>query len=127
MLTFYATDGRVHLTLAAQLLGAHLNVSLFGGEKPHIGAVAVAEPRPSLSNPTEISTSCSVITRLAHKEDELARSVASTLARELNTVVCVACGIHLPDISPDEIRLVLRLCEALTKELIASLPNEYTA
>lgn len=113
MLTLREASGRVSLTLTAQRLGLDLSVCLFGGDVPHIGAVAVAQPRPSLRNAEENSASCSVITLTGHKEDEPARATALFLAQKLNVAVTVACGIHLHDITLEEIREVMRLCGTL--------------
>ncbi|MBN2666725.1 MAG: hypothetical protein JXR67_09460, partial [Bacteroidales bacterium] len=56
------------------LIGKDLLVAIWGGEKPHIGAVSVAQPRPSLKDPKRVSSTASVICILGHKEDELAKA-----------------------------------------------------
>ena len=43
-------EGSYDLEASGQWLGPDLLVAIWGGEKPHIGAVAVAQPRPSLKN-----------------------------------------------------------------------------
>jgi hypothetical protein len=53
--------------------GDDVVVVLGGGERPHIGALAVAIPRPSLADPEQTSSTSSVITLLGHKDDELYR------------------------------------------------------
>lgn len=113
MLILAESSGRVNLRLTADWLGSDLHVTLTGGDRPHIGAVALAQPRPSLCDAENISASCSVLTLCGHKEDELARHLALALAATLNTVVCVTCGIHLDAITPDEIREVSRLSDAM--------------
>ena len=75
-------------------VGSDLLVCIYGGEKPHIGAVAAAHPRPSLKDPAVMSATSSVICYTAHKEDELARHAAEKLAAALNTRVVVTAGIH---------------------------------
>lgn len=120
MLILTESCGRVNLTLTADWLGHDLHVNLTGGEKPHIGAVALAQPRRSLCG-METSASCSVLTLCGHKEDELARHVALALATVLNTVVCVLCGIHLSAITPDEIREVQRLSDSMVQAVIPTL------
>jgi hypothetical protein len=75
-------------------IGNDLLVSIYGGDKPHIGAVAAAHPRPSLENPAVVSATASVICYTAHKEDDLAKRAAEILAAILNTRVVVTAGIH---------------------------------
>ncbi len=89
-------------------VGSDLLVCISGGEKPHIGAVAAAHPRPSLKDPAVMSATSSVICYTAHKEDELARHAAEKLAAALNTRVVVTAGIHWDNLSEAGIRQVVK-------------------
>lgn len=102
-------------------MGVDLSVMLFGGDRPHIGAVAVSQSRPSLQYADKTSSSTSVITLLGHKEDQLACEVASRLAVKTEATVSVACGIHLDDITPDEIRTTCQLVDQVVEELVTLL------
>lgn len=113
--------GRVRLCLTCTRLGRDLAVTLAGGEREHIGAVAVSLPRPSLAEGGGRSASTSVITLPGHKEDDLARAVAARMAAALDAVVCVACGIHLDAIRPAELRDVQDLADELVGEALARL------
>lgn len=63
-----STDsGSYDLSANIQEIGNDLLVSVRGGEKPHIGAVAISEPRASLKDPTMTSASTSVFCCLGHK------------------------------------------------------------
>ena len=104
----------IKITLIAVKLGNDFNISIFGGNKPHIGAAALAVPRRSLAEPEKISASVSNITVTGHKEDELARRAAAMLAARFNCVVCVACGIHIDAAEKAQISLI----EQLTLEAI---------
>ena len=117
MISFTETEGTLTLTVTAQPMGQGLNVSLFGGDDPHIGAVALAEPRPSLRGDGGSGASCSVLTRLGHKEDELARRVALDLAAHMGIVVCVVCGIHIRGADEESIRGALVLADRLVGRL----------
>lgn len=111
--------GRVNVTFSALYLGKDLAVCLYGGDTPYIGAVAVARPRPGLGGPDdEPSAVCSVIALAGNKEDELARSVAMTMAGELGVTVSVSCGIHLDGASAEEIRQALQLGEQLVRDFL---------
>jgi gallate decarboxylase subunit D len=113
--------GRVAVRLTAARLGADLALTISGGDRPHIGAVAVSQPRPSLLGGGGTSTTTSVIALLGHKEDELARQVAARVALATAGTVCVACGIHLEAISAAELEDVRALAEELATELLVRL------
>jgi hypothetical protein len=74
-----------------------------GGTHPHVGAVAVAQPRPSLRGDGSLSSTASVIALLGHKEDELARWAALMLASRLNSTVTVTAGLHVDGATPEQI------------------------
>ncbi len=113
MITVSDQAGRIAVTLAVQQMGKDVNVSLYGGDVPHIGAVALAQPRESLKGDGKIAASCSVLTLCGHKEDELAKYVAVTLAKRLRANVCVACGIHVEEITEQEIGVVFEIVNRL--------------
>ncbi len=113
--------GRLRLRLAAERLGDDLCASLTGGERPHVGAVAVSQARPSHSGGGRRSASTSVITLLGHEEDELARAVAARLASALGGTVSLTCGIHLDGILPEELEGVQQLAGELVTALLAAL------
>lgn len=94
-------------------IGEDLLVTIYGGEIPHIGAVAAAHPRPSLKDPTRMSATASVICFTAHKEDELAKQAAEKLAAGLNTRVVVTAGIHWDNLSKKEIDQIMANCRHL--------------
>ena len=113
--------GRVALRMVCVPMGRDLAVALDGGDRAHIGAVAVSQARPSHEPDGGISATTSVITLPGHKEDDLARAVATRLATGLDATVCVACGIHLDAIQSEEIKKVLELAEELSGEALARL------
>ena len=117
-------EGAYDLEASVRLIGQDLLVAIWGGEKPHIGAVAVAQPRPSLKDPEVMSATASVICLPGHKEDELAKAVSEILAAALNTSVVVTAGIHWDNISKDGIQKVIensKILVDLILERIASL------
>jgi hypothetical protein len=60
-------------------IGEDLLVAIWGGERPHIGAVAVAQLRPSLRDQSAVSATASVFCYVAHKEDDIAKEAAESL------------------------------------------------
>lgn len=113
-----------NLSASIRLIGEDVLVAIWGGEKPHIGAVAVAQPRPSLKDPEVTSASASVICRVGHKEDELVKAAAEILAAVLETQVVVTAGIHWDNLAPEAIQHVVRNSEILVEMILAELAAE---
>ena len=103
------------MSLTTQLIGSDLIVSIFN-KQGHIGAVAVAEFDSKAKR-----ASTSVITRLGHKDDQIAYNAAYRLCRLLRKPVCAIAGIHLDDISKEEIALITRNCDALLSKCIKAI------
>lgn len=102
-------------------MGEDVCLVLTGGDRPHCGAVAVAQVRESLSTRGKLSSTVSNITLLGHKEDVLARRLASRVAVAVAANAVVCCGIHLDDISADEITAILDAADDMTNEAIEGL------
>ena len=66
----------------------------------------------------------SVLTLRGHREDELAERVAARVASRMETTVCVACGIHVEAIRPEELTEVLAMAEDLTEHLLERLRDQ---
>jgi gallate decarboxylase subunit D len=108
-------------------IGNDLLVSIFGGQRPHIGAVAVALPRPSLKDPKVRSATASVFCYPGHKEDVIAKEAAERLSAALDTNVTVTAGAHWDNIDQSGIRTVLKsnrqLIEMIIKRISGSFPE----
>lgn len=105
------------LEAVAVRCGDDLAVVIGGGEKQHIGAVAVGIPRPSLKDKNVVSASASVLCLTGHKEDLLARSAALELAQLLGHTVTVTVGLHIDDASAESITML----EANFQELLRQI------
>lgn len=121
MICISEASGRIKVELTCIPMGKDLCVVICGGDFPHLGAMAVAQARASLADPTRVSSSASVITLIGHKEDALAKDVADKVCIQLNKNVVTCCGIHLDNVSDDEIKLVSGLVEKLIQDLITRL------
>jgi hypothetical protein len=110
--------GRFKIEANAILVGEDLIVSIWGGPGPHVGAVAMAVPRPSLRNPDVISATSSILTRVGHKEDDIVKKVSERLSSALGKVVVVSAGIHWDDITNDEINIIRLVCDEMTCRLV---------
>lgn len=120
---FYsAGTGKCRADLMAAVTGDGLVVQLYGGDKPHVGAVAISLPRPSRANAAEISCSTSVIPLLGHKDDEVAKPVAEKIAKAVNQPVVVIAGIHVDNATLEEIEKIVENCHEAARRFIAGLP-----
>ncbi|MCF8095267.1 MAG: hypothetical protein K9J79_07890 [Desulfobacteraceae bacterium] len=117
-------SGQFDITAEAVWIGADLLVIIHGGERPHIGAVAAAQPRHSLKNPENLSATSSVLTYLGHKEDTLAKTASETIAVALNTNVVVTAGIHWDMIGEADIETVMENSQNLIANMIQRLKRE---
>lgn len=114
-------EGAYDLEASVKLIGQDLLVAIWGGEKPHIGAIAVAQPRPSLKDPAITGATASVFCFLGHKEDEPAKAASEILAAALNTKVVVTAGIHWDRISEQGIRKVIRNVQILVDLILEKI------
>ncbi len=109
--------GRYQIHATAMLIGDDLLVAIWGGTKPHIGAVAVALPRPSLADPQITSSTSSVFTLLGHKEDKVVKMVSEHLSARLEKNVVVTAGIHWDDLPEEAIEEIVHNCRELADEI----------
>ncbi len=123
--TINTTEGEYDLSAGVSLIGKDLMVVIWGGEKPHIGAVAMAQPRPSLKDPKVTSATASVFCYVGHKEDELSKAAAEILAATLNTNVVVAAGIHWDNIKPEDIQRIIDNSKILVDQILNRIPKEF--
>jgi len=101
-----------------QSLGDDLLVSVWGGTRPHIGAVGIAVPRPGLADPCRTSATSSNYTFLGHKEDALVKQVSEALAAALDRNVVVTAGLHWDGLAPRDLELIADLTRQLTEKII---------
>jgi hypothetical protein len=119
--------GAYDLTASVRIIGSDLLIAIWGGEKPHIGAVAVAQPRPSLKNPDVTSSSASVFCFIGHKEDDLAKAAAEIISATLNTAVVVAAGIHWDNLAEDAILRIIKNSEILVDMILQRCVAEFSS
>lgn len=110
--------GRIEIDSKSIMVGKDLCVIISGGDSPHIGCVTLSVPRPSLSDSNRLSSTTSVLNLLGHKDDEAAKYVSHTLSSKLNKNVVVTCGIHVDNITTEEITVVINLLKELTDLLL---------
>jgi hypothetical protein len=109
------TAGRAVVRLAAVQAGPDWVVAIYGGDGPHVGAVALAGPggggggrHISLPN---------------HREGGPASAAAAELARSLGAAVSVSCGVHMDGATREEIALVEEAIGILARDLAREIKS----
>ena len=110
-------EGRTRVSLTASNLGGDLIVSIYN-ENAHIGAVAVGE-----YDHKEKRASVSVITRLGHKDDALAQQAAHAISKATKKPVCVIAGVHIDNITGEEIDKILENSALAVEQFVTSTDN----
>jgi len=108
--------GRLKVELRAEYQGSGLVVRIFNAAA-HIGAVAVAD-----YDSRENRAFSSVITLPGHRDDEVAKKQAHLIAKHTKKPVCVIAGLHLDDITKDEILGFQTEVDRLIQSFIKQLP-----
>lgn len=122
-----AGAGRTQVCLRLADTGQGVEILLTGGHSPHIGAVVMALPRPSLAEGGAPSCDTFVLPVPGHKDFIPAEHVAAIFSKALAVPVVVTCGIHSDSMSGEEIGLVLSnvdgLCRAGLAGMAAACPD----
>jgi hypothetical protein len=109
------TISRLILVLESKVIGDDLLITLTGG-KEHIGAAALAYTDSG-------RTTVSVMTAPGHKEEEIAMRGAKIISKALNKTVLFSAGIHLDQISINEIYEIENACVEIIQEYIQTYSN----
>lgn len=110
-------SGRTRLRLTWQRRGSDLHVHI-GGGRDHIGAAALVGQDRS-DEPYG-----RVLAVPPHKEDQIVLRAAQRLHGAIGGNVCVTGGVHLDDITRDEITLVLQDVEEGIEQLVRMIRGE---
>lgn len=109
------------LTLQGYKIGEEYCLHVSGGERPHIGCVVLAVPRPSLCNPDAISATSSVLNVTGHKDEYICRQLAEAVAKRKNTVTVCTGGFHMDGITTEQIQELMDCIKYLAEEELECL------
>lgn len=98
-------------------IGEDYCVQVGGGERPHIGCVVLATPRPSLLGDGTLSATSSVLNVVGHKDEEVCRYIAEEIAKKKNAITVCTGGIHMDHIAAEQIQELLNAVRELAEEL----------
>lgn len=105
-------EGRTKVSLSVYYMGSDPIVYIYN-ENAHIGAVAIGEYDDKTGR-----ASTSVTTRLGHKDDVIAQESAYLISKYTKGPSCVIAGVHLDDITEEEIREFLESTDSLVRDFL---------
>ncbi|MFA4886526.1 MAG: hypothetical protein WC601_12280 [Desulfotomaculaceae bacterium] len=118
---FSAGEGKYKITLIATITEEGLVAQIFGGEKPHLGAIALSTPRQSLADPEQVSCSTIVIPLPGHKDDQVAKPVAEEIAKAWGSQVLTVVGVHVNNAGEKDIEKLIDNCHKAKSALLEGL------
>jgi len=118
-------EGKYRVEAVAVTCGKDVAVIAGGGTDYHIGAAVLAVPRPSLADPSRLSASSSVICVTGHKDDEIAKRAAQSLASYLGCIVTVSAGIHVDNASSEDISIIEQYFNIVLEQIKIQLQRHY--
>lgn len=123
---YQSGSGRFFLSLELWDTGNGLQGLLTGGEKPHIGGVVLAVPRPSLRG--EGWSADLYLTPVPnHKDLELAYPLADSLARLSRFPVVITAGVHSDSLTPEELDKMKNNFTMLMQQALLELEDYFSS
>ena len=109
-------EGNFAVSTFAAKCGSDINICVYGGTAPHIGAVSLA-----VYEPERDSATVSTVTVHTHRDDAVSSYFAKAVSSAMKCTVCASAGIHIDNASADEIALMrenaAKCCTALIEKL----------
>lgn len=87
-------------------------------ENGHIGSVVIGQP---YFKNDAIHVTTQVWNQLTHKDELVAKMYVEAACKKLNTTVCCICGIHIDQITPQEIDEIMRYIKEDIQAMILEL------
>lgn len=112
--------GRCAIECLVVAAGPDAVIAVSGGDAPHVGSTACAEPRPSLAG-AGASATVSVLNRTGHKDDAVACELARRVCVATGGAVSCSCGIHIDGAAPSDLQDVVDAVPALADEAVRFL------
>lgn len=98
--------GRIEINTKAIFMGEDLCLIITGGDTPHLGAVT-----------TLSDAGMDTLSFGKHKERFITESVSEILKEKFRGNLVICCGIHLNNITMEEIKIVKDMCNKIGEEL----------
>ena len=114
-------EGIFKVIAEVKIIGDDLMISVWGGTKPHIGSISVSVPRPGLQDNTTMSATSSIINLIGHKDEVVARKFSEQLAAKFNRNAIATAGVHIDDITENQINIIMQNITTLCLDVINKL------
>ena len=114
-------DGIFKVIAEVKIIGDDLMISVWGGTKPHIGSISVSVPRLGLQDNTTMSATSSIINLIGHKDEVVARKFSEQLAAKFNRNAIATAGVHIDDITENQINIIMQNITTLCLDVINKL------
>jgi len=98
-------EGKYKVWLEEKKIGNDVLFILGGGEKPHIGGVAICEP----------DKTAQVIRAEGHYDDVVLKPIAEAACKKYKTKVVAVGGVHVDNATKQEIEKLVENCKELIK------------
>ena len=119
MINLNRKKGRVNIDLKATYVGEDLIISISGGDRPHVGAISYGgegfENKEFKKN---------TIIYGNHKEYIISQRFSQRIGEIFKGNYIISAGIHLDNITKEEIEIVKKLSEELLEEIISIMEGE---
>lgn len=115
-------EDRYIINLLALITADGIAITLTGGERPHVGGMAMSVPRLSI-NDSKMSCDTWVTPRGGHKDDQAAALVARQVCLATGQTTAVTAGIHIDRAQPWEVERLLENCRQVA-DLLGSRIKE---
>ncbi len=113
-------EGRCRVLVDAKFIGPDIVVMLWGGDCPHIGSVAVSVPYQRAGEDNNRATT-SVYNFIGHMDDELSKMLSEKITTVFNIKAVVTAGVHLNNISSEDIAEIRNNTEKVCSMLLSWL------
>lgn len=111
--------GRVNIDLKANYVGEDLIIIISGGDRPHVGAISYGGEGFS-NKDFEKNT----VVYGNHKEYIISQKFSQSIGDIFKGNYMISVGIHLDDITKEEIKIVMKLSEELIEEITFIIKGE---
>lgn len=110
-------EGRYVILASALVTGDGVSVTICGGEKPHVGGMAMSVPRDGLQKIPPVCDTW-IVPRPHHRDAELASMVSTMICQATGFCTAVVAGVHIDGAEPREIDILMENSQAVTRLLI---------
>ncbi len=115
LMTFEEGEGRTKVSMILIKICKDILTLIYGGDKPHIGALAIGVPGLGEFTGKE-QVSVSVFTVPGHRDYELVSKPANLFSSKTKGKTVVVAGVHIEKARKKEIREILRNTEILVEK-----------